>query len=414
MIPPMAHDERDRPCFGMLLGSTPAVDFLLQYPLGVTLNRVQTADIGCEGAAGVTRRARAVPVVLVVFLFLVAACTSRSSEASPAPAGGDAAARTAAAEFLARYVDPDGRVVRRDQGGDTVSEGQAYALLLAQVSGDEELFARIWGWTAEHLQGPDGLLAFRADADRVLDPSPAGDADVLAAWALLRAGEEYREEGLSLAAAVLDREVVAVPGVGPVLAAGPWATGSPATLNPSYWTPAVFSDLARRTGDPRWAELAASALLLATTLTDGGRLLPPDWARVDGAAVTPTPAPGGAVPEVRYGLDAQRLPVWLATGCEAASRDLAARAFPVLGLPGRADALALTPTGEVLDADDGALPLVATAAAAAAAGRPDARDDYLERAAFVEDRYPGYYGAAWVALGRALLTTDLLDACTAP
>ena len=30
-----------------------------------------------------------------------------------------------------RYVDADGRVVRRDQGGDTVSEGQAYAMLLA-------------------------------------------------------------------------------------------------------------------------------------------------------------------------------------------------------------------------------------------------------------------------------------------
>ena len=39
--------------------------------------------------------------------------------------------------FLDAYVDPDGRVVRRDQGGDTVSEGQAYALLLATAVGDE-------------------------------------------------------------------------------------------------------------------------------------------------------------------------------------------------------------------------------------------------------------------------------------
>ena len=42
--------------------------------------------------------------------------------------------------FLEDWVDDDGRVVRRDQGDDTVSEGQAYGLLIAAGAGDEETF----------------------------------------------------------------------------------------------------------------------------------------------------------------------------------------------------------------------------------------------------------------------------------
>ena len=46
---------------------------------------------------------------------------------------------TDASRFLELYVMPDGRAVRRDQGGDTVSEAQAYALLIALVADDRSL-----------------------------------------------------------------------------------------------------------------------------------------------------------------------------------------------------------------------------------------------------------------------------------
>jgi len=36
----------------------------------------------------------------------------------------------------------------------------------------------------------------------------------------------------------------------------------------------------------------------------------------------------------------------------------------------------------------------------------------LEEAAALDQRSPTYYGAAWVALGRIMLTTKLLDACS--
>ena len=66
-----------------------------------------------------------------------AALDGRSDQAAGSAAARAAVVQSAARSFLSRYVDPDGRVVRRDQGGDTVSEGVSYALLLAQVAEQE-------------------------------------------------------------------------------------------------------------------------------------------------------------------------------------------------------------------------------------------------------------------------------------
>ena len=326
------------------------------------------------------------------------------------------AAREAAADFLDRYVEADGRVVRHDQGGDTVSEGQSYALLLAQVAGDDETFGRVWHWTRSHLQRPDGLLASHADAERVLDPEPASDGDVVTAWALVRAAGPgatgLRREGRRIAAAVLERETVAPPGPA-LIAAGPWATGQPATLNPSYWAVGAMAALGDETGDARWRDLAAESLSAARALTDGGRHLPPDWARVDGSAVIASASPNGDPPEVQYGPDAQRLVVWLAAGCDSAARRLASGWWPALSGGAEGRALALRTNGKILNGSPSPLSLVAAAAAAAAAGRPRERDRLLAEADRLEAARPTYYGAAWVALGRALLTTDLLGGCGA-
>jgi endoglucanase len=311
------------------------------------------------------------------------------------------------------YVEPSGRVVRRDQGGDTVSEGQSYALLLAQVAGDERAVRRVWRWTAAHLQEPSGLLASHADVTHVIDPQPASDADLVTAWALARArgdgAANYRRQARIIANAVLDHETV-WPGGRPVLAAGPWATGSPASLNPSYWAVPAFADLGRATGDKRWPALAASTVADAQTLSAGGAL-PPDWARLDGTTISPTASPNGQPSTVQYGPDAQRLVVWLASSCDPAAGRLAAGWWPKLSSAAAGQALALGTDGRIVAGGASPLALVAAAAAAQAAGHPANRDRLLNRADAVERQYPTYYGAAWVALGRALLDGRMLTAC---
>jgi endo-1,4-beta-D-glucanase Y len=333
---------------------------------------------------------------------------------SSSMAKAEGAARSEARAFLARYVDQSGRVVRRDQGGDTVSEGQAYALLLAQVAGDRPAFRRVWRWTRAHLQTHDGLLSYLYKGGAVRDASPASDADLLAAWALLRArgdgARAYRRAGRRLAAAVLARET-AHPGGRLALAAGPWATGTPVTLNPSYWAPHVMVQLAHMTHDQRWSQLAATSVDFTRGLAGRGRLLPPDWARIDGTRTTPTPAPDGSAPRVQYGPDAARIVVWLASSCGAQARRLAAGWWRTLSHPARSRALSMTQQGTIVNPTSHPLPYVAAAAAASAAGDGAARDSLLARAAAADAKAPTYYGSAWLALGRALLTTRLLGGC---
>jgi endoglucanase len=339
------------------------------------------------------------------------ACGSSSSKptTSPKVSGGDAASA-----FLSRYVTPDGRVLRHDQAGDIVSEGQAYGMLIAESAGRPELARTIWQWTKAHLRRTDGLLAFHATGGGdVQDDNPASDADTLAAYALLRyqgSGQtELKADGTALARAVLDHETVDAGGA-PVLAAGTWALGPPATINPSYWMPGVFTALAAFTSDGAWRKMASESETLLAQVTDGGRRLPPDWAQLQGGRFTPMAAPDGSA-GVRYGLDAARLPLWLASSCEGTARDLAATWWrSILSHGDNATAVALGLNGDPMDTSTHAVPLLAAASAADAAGDRNRSTALRERAAAQVRAAPTYYGDAWLALDQAL-QRKTIDPC---
>jgi endoglucanase len=248
-------------------------------------------------------------------------------------AGADRAqqARRAATHFLDTYVQPDGRVVRRDQGGDTVSEGQAYAMLVAAGVGDEARLRAVWTWTRDHLQRPDHLLAWRWADGAVVDDTPAADADLVAAGALALAGQRFGDRQLVAAAeeigGALLAEETATVGAWQVQLAGPWATGERVT-NPSYAAVGLMSQLYRVTGEPRWQPVAATARRLLDELTADGPGLVPDWAAVaaDGSGVTARPPPAGG--DVTSGFEAGRAYVQLAVDCDRRGPAIAARAWP--------------------------------------------------------------------------------------
>lgn len=345
---------------------------------------------------------------------LTTACGSSPATApSSTPTGGATRTTDAAiASFLHTYVDADGRVVRHDQGGDTVSEGQAYAMLLAEAAGQPATAAKVWGWTAAHLLRPDGLVSYRMGADGTVDRDSAGDADLLLAWALVRyAGPDAQAlhaAGSRLSAAILAHETVRTPQGAPVLVAGEWATGSPAIVDPSYWTPAAMTALATEPHQPLWTKAAAAVSVLAGRLAGPSHLLPPDWASFDGTTLTSRKTANGGSPAT-YGLDAERLVVWLDTSCSAAGRQVAAAWAD--RLHGPADATTRTLQGAVVDPGRAPLAAVAVAAADDAAGDHAGAGAALALADADSARYPTYYGAAWDALGHVLLTTHRLGSC---
>lgn len=320
----------------------------------------------------------------------------------------------AARYFLNRYVTPDGRVVRLDQGGDTVGEGQAYGMLLAAAIGDSQRFDAIWGWTKNNLRRPDGLISFLWADGHVEDPQAASDADLDASRALLVAACRFhrpalRQEALQLGNAILRVEVASFQGA-PVLTAGPWAVNPPVTIDPSYFSPATFLALGAASGDARWASLAASSRSITSQLMPAPGRLPPDWARLEGDKPVPIGSPSDPQSPPRFGFDAVRTLVRMAEDPNPAGRQIAARAWPVFEgqdptkLPVEHD-LSGRPIGDTLHP----VVLVAAAGAADAAGQAAARDGLLDEAEALDQRSPTYYGAAWVALGRIMLTTKLLD-----
>jgi endoglucanase len=331
--------------------------------------------------------------------------------------GGASSQQRAAASFLASYERRDGQIVRLNQGDDTVSEGQAYGMLLAEVAGNEGAFRKIWLWTREHLQLPDGLFAYHASpAGKIISREPAADADLLIAWALLRyhgpAQAAWHREGLRVSRAVLAHEVTDGQAGMPILTAGPWATGRPASLDPSYWSLPALQGLAQLTGQTEWRRLGAGTVALVSTLTRGGRLLPPDWAELSSSgSLRPEPAPDGSQPQTQYGPDAQRTVVWFAASCNPAARTLAARWWTLLRSGDHRQALTLQLDAAPLNAAPAVLPMEASAAAAQATGDLGATRQLLQRAASQERSHPSYYGGAWDALGQVLLTSSSLSRC---
>lgn len=169
--------------------------------------------------------------------------------------------------------------------------------------------------------------------------------------------------------------------------------------------------------------LASSSREIVSNLVAGGRSLPPDWAAIPSTGSTPTstsslPAadpigdpgnPAGTARAPASSFDAIRVPIRLAASCVPADRRLAASLWPLYRkAPGR-DAYALDGAPRT-DATHAAS-FVAAAAAARAAGNRAASARLLDRAQAQDAAHPTYYGAAWVALGRAMLTTAALGGC---
>jgi len=308
--------------------------------------------------------------------------------------------------FLSGYVTPDGRVLRHDQGDDIVSEGQAYGMLAAELAGRDDLARSIWTWTRHHLQNPEGLLAFHADSQgKVLDQQPATDADVLSAYALLRydgrdAGS-LNADGRALASAVLRHETVTDDDGRQVLVAGPWATSGTLAVDPSYLMPSVFSEIARMTGEQQWQALATSSVDLVDELTQQGQQLPPDWARLEGSRLVPSGS-GGSDGPPQYGPDAQRVPLWFAAGCDDRSRRLAGAWWSLLQQDDRSSAGSLSLDGDALDPTASTVALLASGAAARAAGDTAGATRLETGAAQTNDGQPSYYGSAWLVLAAAL------------
>lgn len=198
--------------------------------------------------------------------------------------------------FKAQFINEGGRVTSDDDGGgQTYSEGQAYALFFALVANDRPLFDKLLRWTENNLcdgdmtaRLPAWLWGKRPDGTwGVIDSNAASDADLWIAYALGEAGRlwnerSYRALSTLLVARILREETADIPGLGLTLLPAPkgfvQANGR-WRLNPSYLPMHLMHWLAATDPDPQWKKLVDSSLKVIRGSSPKG--LTPDWTVYD-------------------------------------------------------------------------------------------------------------------------------------
>jgi endo-1,4-beta-D-glucanase Y len=152
----------------------------------------------------------------------------------------------------------------------TVSEGQAYGMLIAAYLGDRPLFDKLLAfyekWQFKNTPGwhgaPDGLMSWKVSetgASNYGDSSPATDADEDAILALLVAYEQwgapaYREKALKYLAILKWYVQPTGDGARLYLKPGNWGPGTDCA--PDYHAPAWYRVFAEYSGDGIWTQLA--------------------------------------------------------------------------------------------------------------------------------------------------------------
>jgi endo-1,4-beta-D-glucanase Y len=268
-----------------------------------------------------------------ITLFFLLVGTGVACQTQPSQARLELVLTASWRSYRQQFITPDGQVKVPEQGGGTISEAQAYALLRAMWARDETTFVRVYGWTYRHLSRQakygDSLLAWRwgrlpNGSWGVLDANSATDADLDYALALILAHRkgwrapaglpDYLEESRRVQAAIIAREVVRLPDGEPLLTPGNWHEAQPPYLvNPSYFSPATYrlfeqvSEGAAAAG--AWRQLAQSTYPFLAKVSQrlGDRQgvgLFPDWCRVTATGGI-GPAPGKSTD---FGWEAVRTP----------------------------------------------------------------------------------------------------------
>lgn len=217
-------------------------------------------------------------------------------------------------------IDDQGRVIDRQGGDRTTSEGQSYGLFFALVANDRARFDRLLNWTTNNLAGGDlgtklpGWLWGKSPAGewQILDQNSASDADLWIAYSLCEAGKLWRQPqygilGRRMLARIAADEVVDLPGFGIMLVPG--ATGFHPTkdtwlLNPSYLPLPLLARLAVIDPQGPWAGIAGKVpSLLAKSVRNGFAM---DWVSyraTDGFQPASRPGnpaePGGSYDAIR-------------------------------------------------------------------------------------------------------------------
>ena len=315
-------------------------------------------------------------------------------------------------QYANKYVDPQGRVIDKQAGDRSTSEGEAYAMFFALVANDRPRFDKVLKWTEENLAGGDMTARLPAwnwgkTADgtwKVLDANSASDADLWMSYTLIQAGTMWKEPrytnmGKFMAKRIAQVEVVNINNVGPVLLPGPSGfhpDDNTWTLNPSYEPLPLIQQMATLDPGGPWAQMVQALPHFLASAAVGGFEM--DWVQYNNSSGwKPVPLPGQSTNPAAVGsYDAVRVYLWTgmadkATPQQPACMDALAGMTRYLKNallpPGRVDE-----HGMVADADGSSGFSAALVPILISAGEQKQADDQMERVKATRDSTTGLFG----------------------
>jgi hypothetical protein len=205
-------------------------------------------------------------------------------------------------QWKATFVQ-GGKVIRPENGNDTVSEGIAYGMLLAVNFNDKTTFDSLYTYWKSKSAGAAPLMEWCQPAGGNSCSASGGsatDADEDAAFALLQAGKvfgtaSYTTDAKAMISAVWSKDIDASTNI-------PKGGSQFTRINPSYFAPAYYRVFATQDSGHNWGAVADKVLSLVNGLAGTYGLLP---AWCNGGCT----GPDGSGNDVLYQYDSHRIPM---------------------------------------------------------------------------------------------------------
>jgi endo-1,4-beta-D-glucanase Y len=294
------------------------------------------------------------------------------------------------------------RVQRPENQNDTVSEGIGYGMLFAVYLNDKATFDRLWQYANLHLDGPDGLMNWRVNADGSTGGgNSATDADEDMGFALVMADKQWGGY------ATVAKNLLARISMSDFSSDGTVRGGDEfGDVNPSYLAPAFYKVFATYTGDARWMTIVDRSYAILGGATNSTTGLVPDWS---------TGSRGS-----NYTYDATRTPYriavdacWFADTRARAFSDKIAAFFALIGAANIKDGYRLD--GTVIGLNMNATFIGPAGVAAMAGNRQTLLDDaYLIVSETGRAGTDSYYNLSWALLSSLMMTGNFVNFIASP
>ena len=219
-------------------------------------------------------------------------------------------------QWKATFISGGDHVIRPENGNDTVSEGIAYAMLIAVNFNDKDLFDKVYGYWKSHATAGSLMTWCIPAGGGSCNPQGGGsatDADEDAAYALLQAdkvfgGGTYKADAIKMIGDIWKSDI---DGGGTKLPKGGSNYGTAYALtgaitNASYFAPSFYKSFAAVDSANDWPGVITALYKVIGGTIAGSNGLIPAWC----SGTCTAPASNGApATDVVYQYDSHRIPM---------------------------------------------------------------------------------------------------------